>query len=900
MQKKHKKTLILFILLINILILSNSVHYLSIKNSIAYKEFFNFTQNYEIFPEIYEIIYSWTHEIRYDSNLIKNEKVLKYSKIPYYKSLEVKLDKVDILEFNNLELIWQRVPNSRYYRILIYKNSEEYKIIDVSNTINYLNINHYLRDVGIYEVKIKALGDGKLYLDGDYSDISQENIYSKKLNTVNFNKWENNKISWNYVNNAEKYLLELFLNEQKILEKFISENEFDISDYKDKTGIYRVRIKTIGDEKFYLNSDFSEFSENNIKYEHLDQVRLNNWENDIISWQKIDNADKYIVEIIFNLERISTDSTYDLKYDISDIKKETGKYRVRVKAVSESEVYLDGRFSLLSEENIKSEKLQRVILNSWDKDNISWNKIDNAEKYLIELFFNNEKIYEKKQLNLNYNISNHKTKTGIYNLRVKALGDDNLYLEGEFSEFSENNIKSETLNQVKLNLWQEDIINWTPINNSEGYKIEVFFNDELLYKDYTEKNNYNISSLKTKAGTYKVRVKALGDNKIYYDSIFSNFSTLNIKSEQLDKVKLNVWKGDIITWEKIKEAEIYLVEVFYYEQKIKTDITPENKYDISSVKEKPGEYRVRVKAIGDSLIYLESEYSQMSEENIKTKILEIKEDKKWNFYELIWENVEGAKAYKINLFKDNNLIYELTLDNNRYNFYNIINGYGPGYYNARIKPLGDGRIYLDGDFTNKNDYLIKSKILEIPENIGWSGYIFEWDYVQSSIGYKLFFYKNDELLNEYYINHRNYINFKTILNDPGKYEISFQVLGDNKIFLNSQKYHHHFINVVSKTLSPPNKFFVEGNTLYWSEVKYSLNYMIRIYYDKQNFSEYLLCSESKLFDITEYYQLDNLYNISIQVIGDDYVYYSSEEKFLFEKFIYETNSYNINPYIRVF
>ena len=145
-------------------------------------------------------------------------------------------------------------------------------------------------------------------------------------------------------------------------------------------------------------------------------------------------------------------------------------------------------------------------------------------------------------------------------------------------------------------------INWSVVENASKYLIDI--NGET-FESTTTSFDFSV----VEATVYTIKVKALSNSKLYDDSDFSSpfIYEDNSALTQLDVpvIKSPIDQG-ILTWEKVLNATGYQLSIndVIYE-------TNKTSYDLKNII--LDNYQIKVKAIGDSVTYRDSEYSELVE-----------------------------------------------------------------------------------------------------------------------------------------------------------------------------------------------------------------------------------------------------------------------------------------------
>lgn len=158
------------------------------------------------------------------------------------------------------------------------------------------------------------------------------------------------------------------------------------------------------------------------------------------------------------------------------------------------------------------EQLDQPVI-SRDGNNIVWEDVENATGYEVYI---DDVLYGSILLESPFNFS--LLEPNIYNIKIKALGDDSYYIDSEFSDAIEIVLEpNERLAKpiVELN---GQIASWTAVPNAVGYK--VFINDLAISEEILG-TNFDLSPHLEK-GLYKIEVQALANPSTHLDSFLSD------------------------------------------------------------------------------------------------------------------------------------------------------------------------------------------------------------------------------------------------------------------------------------------------------------------------------------------------------------------------------------------
>ncbi|MDE5546922.1 MAG: hypothetical protein K2I88_05610 [Anaeroplasmataceae bacterium] len=229
---------------------------------------------------------------------------------------------------------------------------------------------------------------------------------------------------------------------------------------------------------------------------------------------------------------------------------------------------------------------------------VSWEKVDHADGYIVNL--NGTDLAE--QTSAGYTIS--ASEAGEYIVKVKAISKNHdQYTDSAYSNSVTYTISAqepEALGVPTLSL-EDNVVSWETIENADGYIVNLNGTD-LSEQTSTE---YTISA--SEAGEYIIKVRAISKkHNQYTDSAYSNSVTytISVKEPEALGVPTLSLEGNIVSWEKVENADGYIVLLNG------TALEEQTETSYTIVVEEDGDYEVAVKAIShQSSQYLDSELS---------------------------------------------------------------------------------------------------------------------------------------------------------------------------------------------------------------------------------------------------------------------------------------------------
>ena len=184
-----------------------------------------------------------------------------------------------------------------------------------------------------------------------------------------------------------------------------------------------------------------------------------------------------------------------------------------------------------SEDPITLDAPKNLMVTSGSENKVTWELDKNAVVYIIYIYKDNKLI---KSISKNEHFVLDITENGIYQVAIKAIGDGTLYYSSSVSNkvtFEYVSGSSSTLDKLtaptevkasysnkRLTISFKDSADYT---HTSGFKVYVYDGDKLV-NIYNLSRNGGYVTVSLDAGTYSVKVAALGDGTNTRDSEQSN------------------------------------------------------------------------------------------------------------------------------------------------------------------------------------------------------------------------------------------------------------------------------------------------------------------------------------------------------------------------------------------
>ena len=564
----------------------------------------------------------------------------------------------------------------------------------------------------------------------------------------------------------------------------------------------------------------------------------------MITWQEVDNAEYYLVEI-----NGKTYQTTSASFPAGDIINKGGKFYIRVLALDQDEDFLPSKYSeYISIENLFA--FNTPVL-SVSGNVLSWSGVG-AEFYVVCI---NGVKFETTGTSLN--LANLSDKM----LSAVVMGKNNSF--SVYAKATSNNLKSEMSNTISCYVASSQVAPTNVNVQKQGENIMLAFDAVATANDYTVKINntefvteqttLDITKYFADFGIYNISVKA---NKveqlvqdeltlIYMESVYSSEFAYEHKPKFVQESVKNLAINDgLLTFDAITDATSYIV--FINESEYQTNT---NSYNLSSLSLSAGKYSVCVVAQNGNYTSLKSNETEYKVTKVLNtpSVYAMEQDEK--IFAVI-SNIENATKYQLQV---NEIIFYTT------SLQVDITDYLVGGTNRiSVIAVGDDDVYLNSA-EGSTSYLL----LGVPQNLKVENGVLSFDAVADSTSYEI--YINDTPCST---TSSTSVDIATYISNPAVYQIKVRAISNNKKgkFANLQ-------HITTATLASPSNLdvAVDNNT-----------YTLSFSHDCQNvvnFEVYvnggLVCQITTIsVDITSYLSLgDN--TIYVIAVGDGTVYFNS-------------------------
>ena len=295
-------------------------------------------------------------------------------------------------------------------------------------------------------------------------------------------------VSWNAVENASGYSVQV---NNEAWSAPQTETSYTLD--RSTAGNYTVRVKALGDDTHYRDSD--EIGITVLVTEKLGTPMLAA-EHNSVNWNAVDHATGYQVKV--DDEEWSEVQT-ELSYSLEGVS--PGAHIVSVIAVSDSDIYTQSDEATITVNVV--EQLAAPVL-SLNGKTVTWEVVEGADKYSVQV--NGEVATE--QTETSYVLT--AIAGGEYTVKVTAISGDN-NVENSFAAQIKVTVEEKLGTPVLMTV--DTTVSWIAIPNADGYLVKV---GDGEWSAAQKETKYTL--IEEAFGTYEIFVKAVADEAWYLES----------------------------------------------------------------------------------------------------------------------------------------------------------------------------------------------------------------------------------------------------------------------------------------------------------------------------------------------------------------------------------------------
>jgi len=276
---------------------------------------------------------------------------------------------------------------------------------DYDSMTSEYDLNIFSSITGEINIKVKSIALNNKYENSNYSNTLSFN----KLDAVSNVIYENGKIKWSSVSNANKYFV--WINGIKYDSPL---NELEYSNFV--VGSNEIKIQAYGSDS-YISSNI--FTDSLTKYSMVSNIR---YESGMIVWDSTNINCSYEISINGNIS--SSESKYfeiALDHNVS--------YSVKVRAKSKDSKHIDSEFSDINEIVYRKLLEPTITISTGDyvnTYNVAISAVENANEYNVEVkLYTIEGIYSTNTYVLTNNLTKEISVTlSIVKIEVSVVAKD--------------------------------------------------------------------------------------------------------------------------------------------------------------------------------------------------------------------------------------------------------------------------------------------------------------------------------------------------------------------------------------------------------------------------------------------------------------------------------------------
>lgn len=502
------------------------------------------------------------------------------------------------------QLTWDLIGFATGYKV---------EIIAPNNSKTYSNVSappfNVVGDVdGVYTLRVMAKANSATHRDSIYSTSVNYEIQDGSFAEVILRapvqlSYDNGTLSWSRVNNAAGYVINIDDVDSYTLTGG-SSNYYDLE--FETVKVRQVKVKALGDGALYADSSYSAIMTFPLNTSSPPtNISISGGR---LLWSDMPEASGYTVRINSQEIRDIEETEYSLE-QLND-----GIYSISIKAQGDFVYYKDSPYS--REFSYKMADGQPVKLQLPAPENLTmdfnvliWDEVLLAQEYLITIDSGGEQpeqiITDSPRLSL------AGRPDGIYSIHVQAIGDDVIYQDSPLSEqyihiigdYSGPMILKapQNVSVTGKTEFNELVISWSPVSNASFYQVIINNEDEIIINE-TNETSLNINE----HGVHSIKIRAVGDDLNYATSPFTQEYIFEMPTRLETPEDLYI-VGDKLSWNFSDFATRYQIEIKgneYYSY----DTTIHDHYTLEL--EDDGTYYIRVRAMGDSNVFIDSLFTQ--------------------------------------------------------------------------------------------------------------------------------------------------------------------------------------------------------------------------------------------------------------------------------------------------
>ena len=533
---------------------------------------------------------------------------------------------------------WNAVDHATNYTVAYFDDNGQF--IELAPTTNTSYTINNVVSGKTYVLKVRANGDGNDYLDSQYSEANLTVTVKTKLATPTINASSTTNsitVNWNAVANASGYLITYVVDGQEtsVTVNGVSYTLPGLNSGDD----YTIAVKAVGTGD-HVDSDYSDSLTVMVKSQ-LDAPTITATSSDhnsvSVSWNAVANTSGYTVTYAVagtsDWSTAQTTTTSDTHITISGLNSGT-RYVVRVATNGDQTNYVDSDYSATDAILVKTKLPYVPSITDVNVDSNSITATWSAAPgmgYTLEYAVSGTNQFVPMTVSATtYTIGNLVSET-TYDLRVKANGDGDYYVDSDYSVIVSVTVKKQLEAPTIVNTSSTTdsiVVSWNAVKNASEYTIAYAVEGAEDFNYIVESSSSITINDLVPNQTYIVKVKANGVGN-YVDSEFGSLVSVTVKT-QIATPEITTWLATIntitIDWTSSVGATKYYLQYREFGASDFTTIsTPPNETSHTFDSLSSGTtFEFRIRAVGDGIVSVSSPYGSWI--SVSTEIEETDEE----------------------------------------------------------------------------------------------------------------------------------------------------------------------------------------------------------------------------------------------------------------------------------
>ena len=253
---------------------------------------------------------------------------------------------------------------------------------------------------------------------------------------------------------------------------------------------------------------------------------------------------------------------------------------------------------------------------------VSWDSLGTGKTYNVKVTDPSGVVESSNSQSVNFNYNFSTKAKGVYEIEVSCDGKS-----------SKVYYANKTLSMVSNYQVAGNILLFNPVDNAEGYTLKVEYGDSVYEYDLGDNTYFDFSNCPMQKDGIKFIVTA------YSDDLASSTPTVFVLNRVLDKVENVQVKDDVLLWNRVSNAQGYVVGV---EKDGETTYYDLGNVTSFSLKEYTGDLKITVYPVTDGYNSPSATYLEYKKTTLACPL-----NVDVNNLTVSWDEVDGAKSYVV-------------------------------------------------------------------------------------------------------------------------------------------------------------------------------------------------------------------------------------------------------------